>query len=71
VRKQDDTIDPAVGIVLEKKIGDAVKSGDALCTVHYNADARLKEATAMLEDSFVIREQEPPRTPLVRKVVGA
>src|SRR6185437_11221847 len=50
----------------EKKIGDAVKSGDALCTVHYNADARLKEATAMLEDSFVIREQEPPRTPLVR-----
>jgi thymidine phosphorylase len=69
--KQDDAIDPAVGIVLEKKIGDAVKSGDALCTVRYNADARLKEATAMLEDSFVIREQAPPRTPLVRKVVGA
>ena len=70
--KQDDAIDPAVGIVLEKKIGSAVKSGDALCTVHYNADARLQEAMAMLEDSFVIRAQPPPsRTPLIRKIVGA
>jgi len=70
--KQDDVIDPAVGIVLEKKVGDAVKSGDSLCTVHYNADARLQEATAMLENSFVIRAQAPPtRTPLIRKIVGA
>ncbi|HVA18040.1 MAG TPA: thymidine phosphorylase, partial [Candidatus Dormibacteraeota bacterium] len=32
--KQDDVIDPAVGIVLEKKVGDAVTSGDALCILH-------------------------------------
>ncbi|MGH9780398.1 MAG: thymidine phosphorylase, partial [Candidatus Acidiferrales bacterium] len=70
--KQDDDIDPAVGIVLEKKIGDAVKSGETLCIVHYNADARLREATAILEDSFVIRAQAPPvRAPLIRKIVGA
>jgi len=70
--KQDDVIDPAVGIVLEKKVGSAVKSGDALCTVHYNADARLQEAVAMLEDSFVIRAQAlPPRAPLIREIVGA
>ena len=70
--KQDDAIDPAVGIVLEKKVGDAVKSGEALCTVHYNADARLQEATTTLEDSFVIRAQAlPSRTPLICKIVGA
>lgn len=70
--KQDDAIDAAVGIVLEKKVGDAVKSGDALCTVHYNADARLQEAVAMLEDSFVIRAQVPSaRAPLICKIVGA
>jgi len=69
--KQDDAIDPAVGIVLEKKIGDAVKPGETLCTVHYNADARLQEALQMLEESFVIREQAPHRPPLIRKVIGA
>jgi thymidine phosphorylase len=70
--KQDDAIDPAVGIVLEKKIGDAVKSSETLCTVHYNADARLQESIAMLEDSFVIHAQSPPpRAALIRKIVGA
>ena len=70
--KQDDVIDPAVGIVLEKKVGDAVTSGDALCILHYNAGARLQEAITMLEDSFVIRAQAPPpRAPLIRKIVGA
>ncbi|HEV2617786.1 MAG TPA: thymidine phosphorylase [Candidatus Acidoferrales bacterium] len=70
--KQDDAIDPAVGIVLEKKMGDAVKSGETLCIVHYNADARLQEAIAMLEGSFVVRAQAPPaRAPLIRKIVGA
>ncbi|HKV27037.1 MAG TPA: thymidine phosphorylase [Candidatus Acidoferrales bacterium] len=70
--KQDDAIDPAVGIVLERKVGDAVKSGDALCIVHYNAEARLPETIAMLEESFVIRAQAPPeQAPLIRKIVGA
>jgi len=69
--KQNDAIDPAVGIVLERKVGDAVKSSETLCTVHYNADARLQESIAMLEDSFVIRAQAPPpRAALIRKIVG-
>jgi pyrimidine-nucleoside phosphorylase len=69
--KKDDVIDPAVGIVLEKKASDPVKSGEALCTVHYNAEARLGEALALLRASFVIRPQVPPRAPLIRRVVGA
>src|SRR3984893_6770066 len=38
--KKEDAVDPAVGLVLEKKIGDAVKAGEPLCIVHYNSDAR-------------------------------
>src|SRR5580658_1419189 len=34
--KKEDGVDPAVGLVLEKKIGDAVEAGENLCTVHYN-----------------------------------
>ncbi len=38
--KKEDSVDPGVGLVLEKKIGDAVKAGENLCTVHYNLGQR-------------------------------
>ena len=33
---KDDVIDLAVGIILHKKIGDSVKKGDTLLTIHSN-----------------------------------
>jgi pyrimidine-nucleoside phosphorylase len=69
--KKEDSVDPGVGLVLEKKIGDAVKSGENLCTVHYNLDSRLVHAMRLLSESFEIGEQAPPAVPLVRKVIGA
>jgi len=69
--KKEDAVDPAVGLVLEKKIGDAVKAGEPLCTVHYNSDARLEESMALLEGSFQIGPAAPPAQPLVRKIIGA
>lgn len=33
---KDDTIDTTVGIFLNKKVGDTVKTGDVLCTLYYN-----------------------------------
>ena len=38
--KKEDSVDPAVGIVLHKKVGDPVEFGESLCTLHYNSDAR-------------------------------
>lgn len=69
--RHEDAIDPAVGIVLSKKVGDVVHEGEVLCTVYYNADARLREALALLEKSFVITDEPPPQVPLVRKIIGA
>src|SRR5271154_6890094 len=46
--KKEDSVDPAVGLVLEKKIGDAVQAGENLCTVHYSLDARLPPAMRLL-----------------------
>jgi pyrimidine-nucleoside phosphorylase/thymidine phosphorylase len=69
--KKEDAVDPAVGLVLEKKTGDAVKAGDPLCTVHYNSDTRLAESVALLEHSFLIGPAAPPASPLVRKIIGA
>jgi thymidine phosphorylase len=64
-------VDPAVGLVLEKKICDAVEAGENLCTVHYNLDARLVPAIRLLSESFEIGDQAPPAAPLVRKIIGA
>jgi len=68
--KKEDTIDPAVGIVLEKKVGDRVQAGSVLCTIHFNSDARKGEALAMLSNSFVIGDAAPRARPLVRKIIG-
>ncbi len=68
---KEESVDPAVGLVLEKKIGDAVKAGENLCTVHYNLDARLPPAMRLLSESFEIGDEAPPALPLVRKIIGA
>jgi pyrimidine-nucleoside phosphorylase len=69
--KKEDFVDPGVGLVLEKKIGDPVQAGENLCTVHYNLDSRMVHAVRLLSESFVIGDQAPPASPLVRKIIGA
>lgn len=68
--KKEDGIDPAVGLMLHKKVGDAVAAGEPLCTVHYNSAARLEEASLRLQQAFQVEEAAPggPRR-LVRQVV--
>lgn len=34
--KKEDTIDPTVGVFLNKQVGDSVAVGDVLCTLYYN-----------------------------------
>jgi len=45
-----DTIDPAVGVIVHKKVSDAVQPGDLLATLHANADpSESVHASAALE----------------------
>jgi pyrimidine-nucleoside phosphorylase len=69
--KKEDAIDPAVGLVLEKKVGEAVKPGETLCTVHYNDDPRLGDALELLNTGFDISPKPKPISPLIQKVIGA
>ena len=54
--RKEDSVDPAVGIVLHKKVGDAVSAGEALATIHYNAEARAARARKLLEESYQIAD---------------
>jgi len=69
--KKEDSIEPAVGLVLEKKVGEPVEAGGTLCTIHYNSDSHLPKAVDLLSASFEIADAPPPAVPLVRKVIGA
>ena len=64
-----DVVDPSVGIVLGRKVGDAVDQGDVLATLHYNDEPRLDRALARLEGAFVISQSPVVRPPLVLKVI--
>jgi pyrimidine-nucleoside phosphorylase len=52
---KDDVIDLAVGIVLHKKIGDSVKKGDTLLTIHSN-QVEVDEVVAKIYDYITIAD---------------
>ncbi len=67
--KKEDTIDPAVGIVLHKKVSDRVTVGEALCTIHYNDESRMFAAKRLLEQSFSIGDSMPPPRKLIHRII--
>jgi pyrimidine-nucleoside phosphorylase len=66
---KEEAVDPAVGIVLHKKVGDPVSAGEALCTVHYNSPERYAEALPVLLAAYSIGEQQPLSRLLIHKVI--
>ena len=64
-----DAIDPAVGIELGRKVGDAVEKGDLLATLHFNDQARLDAARSRLEGTFEVASEPVPARPMVRRVI--
>ena len=65
----DSRIDPAVGLVLHKKVGDLVHPGESLMTLHVDDRGRLDEATGMLREAVRIAREAPAARPLVRLVI--
>jgi pyrimidine-nucleoside phosphorylase len=69
--KKEDTVDPAVGIMIHKKVGDRVSTGEALCTVYYNSTERFANAAPLIEQSYTIESAAPLKTqPLIRQIIG-
>jgi len=68
--RKEDAIDPAVGIILEVKIGEKVDAGSVLCRLYYTKEDRVEEAAEMVEDAFRISAQRPDERELILEVVG-
>jgi pyrimidine-nucleoside phosphorylase len=69
--RKEDSVDPAVGVVLHKKVGDRVAAGEPLATIHYNADAQAARARQLIEASCKIADAAPSmKRPLIHRVIG-
>ena len=67
---KEDSIDPAVGIILEVKVGEKVDTGAVLCRLYYTAEDNLEEAAELVEDAFRIGNNRPDERELILEVVG-
>jgi pyrimidine-nucleoside phosphorylase/thymidine phosphorylase len=67
---KEDSIDPAVGVILEVKVGQKVDAGGVLCRLYYTGEERVEEAAQLVEDAFRISGAPPESRELILEVVG-
>ena len=69
--KKEDIIDPAVGIVLKKKVGDYVNDGDVLAVMHYNSAKHVPplDAVKRFLNAYEFSENKPEELPLIYKII--
>src|SRR2546426_2688108 len=65
----DDVIDPAVGLYMERKLGERVSRGDVLCQIHWNDKKRLGDALALIEQAFEIKARPVRNRPAIYAVL--
>ena len=69
-QRLDDLIDPAVGVIFHKKVGDSVRAGEPLATLHYNQPGRLAEAERWFDGAFIVEAQAPAPRPLILRTLA-
>jgi thymidine phosphorylase len=57
--RAEDSVDPAVGVVIQAHIGDSVKAGDAILEVHYRDDRTLAAALPLLRAAVTVGDSPP------------
>jgi pyrimidine-nucleoside phosphorylase len=67
---KEDSIDPAVGVILEVKVGQRIDAGGVLCRIYYTKEDLLEEAAQLVEDAFRISNQAPEPRELILEVIG-
>ena len=67
---KEDTVDPAVGVILEVKMGEKVEVGSVLCRIYYTREDGLDDAAQVIEDAFRISSHPPEERELILEVVG-
>ena len=67
--RKEDALDPAVGFVMEKRIGDFVKRGDTLATLHARDAASAAQAEGAVRAALGFEPAAVPRARLIYALV--
>ena len=61
--RKSDRIDPAVGIVIKKRLGDPIEKDEAWCELHVNPGSDVSAAKELLDSALTISKGpvEPPK----------
>jgi len=65
---KESTIDLSVGLVLHKKVGDAVQEGESLVTIHSNSE-EITEVKEKLYQYIVISNEKVEAPTLIKEVI--
>jgi pyrimidine-nucleoside phosphorylase len=68
--RTEDPIDPSVGFVFSRTVGDRVEPGDVLAELHVRSEDDLAVARERLGRAFTYGERPPESSPLVLERVG-
>ena len=67
---KEDSIDPAVGVILEVKVGQKIDADTILCRIYHTTSDNLEEAAELVEDAFKISQQPVEERDLILEVVS-
>ena len=66
---KESTIDPAVGIILNKKIGDGVKKGDVLAYIHANDREKAITAATKIKAAYQMSTEKVARPVMIKQLI--
>jgi pyrimidine-nucleoside phosphorylase len=66
--RKEAAIDLAVGIVLQKKVGDTVRRGEPLATVHAQTEQAAQQVATRVAAAFRVTASARPRPLLLRRI---
>lgn len=67
---KESTIDLSVGLVLNKKVGDYVKKGEALAQIHGNNKEKMQAAAKRFVESYRFSSEPVEKQPFIKAVIG-
>ena len=70
VDRKEDAVDPAVGIVMKKRLGDRVAAGEALCELRVSGKSDVGRALMLLAGAVEIGDRPVEKPPLIHAVIG-
>ncbi|MBQ4423268.1 MAG: pyrimidine-nucleoside phosphorylase [Clostridia bacterium] len=68
---KEESIDPAVGLVMKKRLGDFIRADEPLCVMYVNDESKLNAALNMFHSAFEYSDAKPDYRPMVYDVVRA